>query len=58
MCMENILEKYNARADDYAAGRPTYAGAFVRSLFCLSEILTMGNHTVIYRGILPVTEGI
>lgn len=31
--MENVLHKFDGRAEDYVAGRPTYAEAFVRSLF-------------------------
>lgn len=31
--MENVLRKFDGRAEDYVIGRPTYAEAFVRSLF-------------------------
>lgn len=44
--MENVLEKFNGRANDYVAGRPTYANAFVRSLFFrhgLSEISVIAD---------------
>lgn len=31
--MESVLHRFDGRAEDYVAGRPTYAEAFVRSLF-------------------------